>query len=277
MISLIINADDLGINPERDRGIIEAFEHGIVTSSTILANGSSFASASVQARAIGIPVGIHLNLSDGLTLTGPIGGLTDQDNRLPGKLRLRCYLLGNDHDLTGIRREFSAQIEKVMDAGLNPRHIDGHQHCHSYPALIEMVIELAREYGLDAMRSLCPGELSEAKAQGDLAEDLTLFHSFGRKSREVMRAAAIRTPNGLWGLSQLHSLDTASLCLLLEKLPEGSWELMTHPGYPYPQGRAFEGGQRLTEVRALCSDEAKDLIKRRDIRLGTFGELPCVS
>ena len=183
MISLIINADDLGINPDRDRGIIEAFEHGIVTSSTMLANGPSFATATVQARSIGMPVGIHLNLSDGVTLTGPIGGLTDQNNRLPGKHRLRCYLLGNDHDLAGIRREFSAQIEKVMETGLNPGHIDGHQHCHSYPALIEMVIELAREYGLDAMRSLCPEDPSEAEVPGELAEDLSLFHNLGANSQ----------------------------------------------------------------------------------------------
>lgn len=277
MISLIINADDLGINPDRDRGIIEAFEHGIVTSSTMLANGPSFATATVQARSIGMPVGIHLNLSDGVTLTGPIGGLTDQNNRLPGKHRLRCYLLGNGHDLAGIRREFSAQIEKVMETGLNPGHIDGHQHCHSYPALIEMVIELAREYGLDAMRSLCPEEPSGAEIPGELAEDLSLFLNLGQKAREVMRISAIRTPDGLCGLSQLHSLDTASLCLLLEKLPEGYWELMTHPGYPHPQGRSFEGEQRLAEVRALCSAEAKDVITRRDIRLCTFGELPCAS
>jgi len=277
MISLIINADDLGINPDRDRGIIEAFEHGIVTSSTMLANGPSFATATVQARSIGIPVGIHLNLSDGATLTGPIGGLTDQNNRLPGKRRLRCYLLGNDHDLAGIRREFSAQIEKIMETGLNPGHIDGHQHCHSYPALIEMVIDLALEYGLDAMRSLSPADPSESEVPEELAEDLSLFHSLGVNAREVMRSAAIRTPGGLWGLSQLHSLDTASLCLLLEKLPEGYWELMTHPGYPHPQGRIFEGEQRLAEVRALCSAEAKDIITRRDIRLCTFGELPCVS
>jgi predicted glycoside hydrolase/deacetylase ChbG (UPF0249 family) len=277
MISLIINADDLGINPDRDRGIIEAFEHGVVTSSTMLANGSSFATASVQARAIGIAVGIHLNLSDGVTLSGPIEGLTDQDNRLPGKQRLRDYLLGNNHDLAGIRREFSAQIEKIMDAGLNPRHIDGHQHCHSYPALVETVIGLALEYGLDAMRSLSPADPAESEVPEELAEDLSLFHSLGENAREMMRSAAIRTPGGLWGLSQLHSLDTASLCLLLEKLPEGYWELMTHPGYPHPQGRIFEGAQRLAEVRALCSAEAKDVINRRDIRLSTFGELPCAS
>ncbi|NIQ10441.1 MAG: ChbG/HpnK family deacetylase, partial [Gammaproteobacteria bacterium] len=72
---MIVNADDLGINKDRDRGIFEAFKDGIVTSSTMLANGFSFEKAAVKAREIDLPVGIHLNLSEGITLSGPINGL----------------------------------------------------------------------------------------------------------------------------------------------------------------------------------------------------------
>jgi len=277
MISLIINADDLGINPERDRGVIEAFEHGIVTSATMIANGSSFATAVTHARAVGLPVGVHLNLSDGITLSGPIMGLTDQDNRLPGKQQLRRYLLGNNHDLAGMHRELSAQIEKIVGTGLNPVHIDGHQHCQIYPPLTEMIIELAREFSLDAMRSSCPADPSDAVTPLELVEELDLFQRLGQKARESIKRAGIRTPDGLWGLPQLHSLDTAKLCEILENLPTGHWELMTHPGYPYPHGRAFESAQRRTEMRALCSAAAKDLVKRLDIRLCTFGDLPCAS
>ena len=277
MIHLIINADDLGINPERDRGIIAAFEHGIVTSASIIANGLSFASAAVYALSAKLPVGIHLNLSDGATLSGPIAGLTDQDNRLPGKRQLRRYLLGDEQDLAGIRRELSAQIERVMGTGLEPGHIDGHQHCHNYPPLTGMVIELAGEYGLDAMRSCLPADPPDTAIAAELAEDLTLFRNLGQTARTLLSGSGIRTPDGLWGLPQLNSLDTVGLCTLLEKLPEGYWELMTHPGHPYPQGRSFEGAQRLTEMQALCSAAAKDVITRRDIRLCTFGDLPCAS
>ena len=277
MICLIVNADDLGINPERDRGIIEAFTHGIVTSTTMIANGPSFRSATAQARSVGLPIGVHLNLSDGATLSGPIAGLTDQDNRLPGKQQLRRYLLGDACDYAGIRREFSAQIEKVIATGLNPGHIDGHQHCHTYPNLIEITVELACAYGLDAIRCVLPADPPDADIPAELIEDLAQFRSLGRKARPVIRNAGVTTTDGLWGLAQLHSLDTACLCALLEKLPAGQWELMTHPGWPYASGRPFEGEQRRTEIRALCSMEAKDVIRRRGIRLCTFGDLPCVS
>ncbi len=277
MIRLIINADDLGINPQRDSGIIEAFEHGIVTSATMIANGLSFASAAEHASSAGLPVGVHLNLSDGVTLSGPVKGLTDLDGRLPGKRQLRRYLLGERQDLAGIRREFAAQIERVMETGLKPGHIDGHQHCHSYPPLIGMVVELAGEYGLGAMRSCNPADPPDTAIPAELADDLTLLRSIGQRARTLISGSGIRAPDGLWGLPQLHSLDTDSLCGLLERLPEGFWELMTHPGRPYPPGRPFEGEQRRTEMLALCSAQARDVIDRRDIRLCTFGDLPCAS
>lgn len=278
MISLIINADDLGINPERDRGIIEAFENGIVSSATMIANGLSFGTATALAKAAGLAIGIHLNLSDGVTLSGPIKGLTDQSQRLPGKILLRRYLLGEQQDLAGIQRELAAQIEKVMATGLQPTHIDGHQHCHIYPALTKMVIALARQYGLDAIRSVSPaGRWNTQDPAGLLAEDLTIFEKLGKQAHEAMVTAGIRTTQGLLGLQQLHSLDTKALCTLLAELPDGIWELMTHPGYPYPQGSAFEGGQRQTELKALCSMEAKTVIEQHNIRLCTFGDLPCAS
>ncbi len=70
MISLIINADDLGSNQDRDRGILKAFKQGIVTSASMLANGPSFNTAVSQVKEAELPVGVHLNLSDGSALTG---------------------------------------------------------------------------------------------------------------------------------------------------------------------------------------------------------------
>jgi predicted glycoside hydrolase/deacetylase ChbG (UPF0249 family) len=276
MIFLIVNADDFGINPQRDRGIIEAFAQGIVSSATMLANGASFDSATVQAKEFAVPVGVHLNLSEGTTLSGPITGLTDPKNKLPGKAQMRKYLLGDHVDMPAVRREFSLQIEKTMAAGLRPDHLDGHQHCHVYPALTDMIIELAKEYGIDAFRSVCPADPVDAVVPEELVEDISLFRSIGDKAKALFDSSGIRTPRGLWGLPQLHTLDTKVLCELLEKIPDGHWELMTHPGYPYPEGRHFESPQRLTELKALCSPGVKEIITHRHIRLGTFGELPCV-
>lgn len=277
MISLIINADDLGINPERDRGILEAFQQGIVTSTSLLANGPSFNAAVKKAKATGLPIGVHLNLSDGRALTGPIKGLTDAQGNMPGKEWLRRHLVVGKCDYTAIRNELSAQIEQILNAGLHPDHLDGHQHCQIFPPLTEMIVELANSFGIDAMRSSLPAEPYGTEAQSSLAKEMGLYRRLGQKAHATIVAADIKAPQGLWGMPLLHDLNTNTLCILLENLPEGNWELMTHPGYPFTPGRIFEGSQRQIELQALLSREAQEIVARRQILLRTFGELPCVS
>lgn len=275
MISLIVNADDLGINPERDRGIFEAFGRGIVTSTSLIANGSSFATAVRQAAEVGLAVGVHLNLSEGRPLTGPIPGLTGPSGLLPGKLEMRDYLCGGQCDLPGLRRELGAQIEKVLASGVEPGHIDGHQHCQIYPGLTALVIDLAREYGLDAMRSSRPADPVDADIPEALQDELRLFRRLGRTAHAAIRAAGLRCPDGLWGLPLLHSLNTPVLCDLLRTLGEGFWELMVHPGYPVANGRPFENNQRQSERIALTSAPVRQLIEQRGIRLCTYRDVPC--
>ena len=66
MKNLIVNADDLAWTEGVNRGIADAHRKGLVTSTSLLANGRAFASALVVARANpALGVGVHLNLSDG--------------------------------------------------------------------------------------------------------------------------------------------------------------------------------------------------------------------
>jgi len=273
MIFLIINADDLGSGPERDRGILEAFQHGIVTSASLLANGPSFASAALLSNRAGLPVGVHLNLADGFTLSGPIAGLTNADGRLPGKPRLRLCLTEEKCNLAAIRRELSAQIERVFATGLQPDHLDSHQHCQLFPCLNKMVVELAREYGIGAVRLPRPMEPAEDDPDGILGEELSLYRSL--VSADLEADSRLARPDGLWGMPLLNRLDQHTLCALLETIPAGRWELMTHPGYAAPDGDAFGDDRRDRERLALCSSEARAVITRRGIQLGSFGELAC--
>ncbi len=277
MISLIINADDLGSSIDRDRGILEAFKQGIVTSASLLANGPSFITAVEQVKESHIPVGVHLNLADGSTITGQIRGLTDDEGLLPGKQKLRQCLAAGACDRTAIRNELAAQIERLFDVGLHPDHLDSHQHCQLFPCLTTRVIKLAREYGIPAMRTALPAEPAAQDPAGPLGEELALYRRLGQDAHTAIIDAGIKTPDGLWGMPLLNSLDTTNLCHLLENLPQGCWELMTHPGYPCAQDTSLDGPQRQLELQALLSAEAQEIITRRQIRLATFGELLCAS
>lgn len=276
MIRLIVNADDLGGGTQRDRGILEAFVSGIVTSASLLANGPSFSSAAALCAQAKLPVGVHLNLAEGFTLSGPIAGLTDHDGRLPGKVGSRQYLGSGTCDHSAIRQELSAQIERVVATGLSPDHLDSHQHCQLFPDVTAMVVELAKVYGIRALRRPCPAEPAEADPGGDLGGELALYRRFAADEPDNAANGLFR-PDGLWGMPLLNTLDTACLCRLLEELPPGNWELMTHPGYAASPQDGFDGLAREVELRALCAPEARAVIRRRDIRLCSFGDLACAS
>lgn len=277
MISLIVNADDLGSNPDRDRGILEAYTQGIVTSVSLLANGPSFTSAAAYVNKHKVPTGVHLNLADGIALCGEIKGLTGPNGELPRKNKLRECLEGGNCDQEAIRRELAAQIKRVLDHGITPDHIDSHQHCQIFPCITQMIVELSTEFGIKAMRTTCPAEPTEDDPQGKLGEEIALYRRFADNAQDAIHKANLCTPDGLYGMPLLNRLDETHLCQLLACLPEGKWELMTHPGYTSDTGNPFDGKQREIELHALTSKKALDMIRQRNIRLCNFGDLPCVS
>lgn len=276
MISLIINADDLGSNPMRDRGILKAFQKGIVTSASMLANGASFNTAIAEVKRTRIPVGVHLNLAEGRALTGPIRGLTGPCGELPGKEKLRQGLAANRFKPEEIRKEFNAQIQKILDAGVRPDHLDGHQHCQLFPPLTSIVTELAKVHAIPAMRSALPAEDLAQDPTGALGKELALYRQLSQRARAGILAAGLQTPDGLIGMPLLNRLNTTTLCKLLDQISEGCWELMVHPGYvDQASENPFDGAQREVELAALLAPEARQIITRRHIRLCDFGDLSC--
>jgi predicted glycoside hydrolase/deacetylase ChbG (UPF0249 family) len=273
MIRLIVNADDLGCGPNRDRGIFTAFTRGIVTSASLLATGASFAAAAREARGCALPTGVHLNLSEGAPLAGPIFGLTDAAGRFPGKAATRAILQAGSFDRAAVRRELLAQIDRVRSAGVAPDHLDTHQHCLLFPALTAVVAEVAVATGITALRLPQPAE-GPGSPEDPLADELRLYRHLAAPAARTLREAGCWTPDGLWGMPLLNRLDADSLAATLAAIPAGTWELMTHPGIR-DAADPFGGVQREAEVAALTAPAIRALVSRRGIRLSSFGECAC--
>ena len=130
MKNLIVNADDLGWTAGVNRGIAEAHRHGIVTSASLLANGSAFASGVEVARSTpGLGVGVHLNLSDGAPVAARelvTSLVNDAGEFASGPENLLLRIASRGLALHEVEQEWEAQIEKVRDAsgGWEPREID---------------------------------------------------------------------------------------------------------------------------------------------------------
>lgn len=273
-IRLIINADDFGVGPGRNRGIIEAFTRGLVTEASLMATGAAFADAVRQAREVGLPVGLHLNLADGLALSGPIPGLTDAAGNFPGKAATRRAFRDQLLDLRGVRRELRAQMQRVLEAGLHPSHLDSHQHWALFPELTHLLLDLAREFNLPKLRLPAPMEPEADDPPATLGVELALYRRLAPKMRAAVTTQGLLTPMGLYGMPLLGRFDLDRLLALLASLPAGLWELMVHPGYIDPDD-PFGGPDRETELRALTAPEAAQQIEDLGIELITFGDLPC--
>ncbi len=162
MMQLIVNADDFGLTEAVNKGIVEAHVRGIVTSTTIMANGRAFdAAVSTSRRVPGLGIGVHLNLTAGEPVAPArnIPSLVDRHERLhwsPGRL-LRA-LVARKVNLAEIETELRAQITKVFGAGIRPTHLDGHKHVHLLPGVSQIVIRVAQEFSITAIR--CPREIA---------------------------------------------------------------------------------------------------------------------
>jgi chitin disaccharide deacetylase len=290
MKQLIVNADDFGLTTGVTQGILDAHWEGIVTSTTVLANGAAFDLAvSASRTAPGLGVGVHLNLSEGVPVSPArrIPTLVNQQGRLhltPGHL-LRSMLSGSA-SLDEVEAELRAQIMKVVRAGISPTHLDGHKHVHVLPGIDDIVIRLAREFDILSLR--CPlerpsGLLKTVRAaKGGGPSILRQFvvargvSAFGRRFRQKLDVAGLQYPEHFYGLTQTGFLNTRLIRHLVDSLPEGTSELMCHPGYP--DTSLAQTGTRLlsereVEVFALCSPPLRTLIADSGIGLISYQAL----
>lgn len=284
MKNLIVNADDLGWTEGVNRGIEEAHLHGIVTSASLLANGTAFESAVRLAHATpGLGVGVHLNLSDGAPIADCelVTSLLNERGELEGGpesllLRLaRRTLLPRE-----VEQEWDAQIQKVRDVGISPTHLDGHRHAHMLPGLFEIVLRLAKRHGVASVRisheesslrvALSAGASQKSSVvmrQGVQARGLKLL---ARDAREQAERAGIATADYFCGIAQTGELTREGLLRLLENLPEGTTELMCHPGYADAELKKSPTrlqASRQNEVAILTDAGVRNLVASRGIRL----------
>jgi hopanoid biosynthesis associated protein HpnK len=285
--NLIVNADDLGWTEGVNRGIAEAHRKGLVTSTSLLANGQAFASAlRVSWANPALGVGVHLNLSDGPPCAKPqeVPGLLSQAGCLedgPESLLLR--IASRSLALDEVEREWDAQIRKVRDAGIQPTHVDGHKHVQMLPGLFQIALRLAKKHGIRAVR--VSHEESKLRAvlasggeqrsgvvlkQGVQARGLKLL---ARDAREMADHAGLATTDYFCGIAQTGVLTREGVQRLLETLPEGTTELMCHPGYADEDLRATTTRlqeSRQAELQILTDARIRKLVTTRGIRLISY-------
>ena len=290
MKNLIVNADVLGWTEGVNRGIVEAHRRGLVSSTSLLANGRAFASAvSVRGNHPELGIGVHLNLSDGLPTARAetVSGLLNASGELQGSPEsLLLRIAKRSLPFEEVEREWDAQISKIKSAGLSPTHLDGHKHVHMLPGLFELALGLARKHAIGAIRIaheesrlravLSRGGAQKTKVvvkQGVQARGLKLL---ARDARAIAERAGIATSDYFCGIAQTGVMTQEGVARLLSALPDGTTEFMCHPGYlddDLRQSPTRLQKSREQELEILTHPEIRKLVATKGIRLINYGSL----
>jgi predicted glycoside hydrolase/deacetylase ChbG (UPF0249 family) len=270
-IRLVVNADDLGLHPSIDAGILRAHREGIVTSATVLTTGRSAARAIAEAKAQHLPLGVHLCLT---TLLPPAADPSRVPSLVPdGRFRPRwphvvaAWGLGRIR-LEEVEIEFRAQIALARRLGAEPDHLDGHQHLHVLPGLARVVRAIALDERLPVRWPIARPSIAWLWRPGSALKTAGLA---------VLSQVARGQSAGLPGLGTFEAgaLTEDRLMAIVSKLPPGDHEIGCHPGETadqVPEQPGWKYGWE-DELRALCSDRVRALIERRGIKLASYGEL----
>jgi predicted glycoside hydrolase/deacetylase ChbG (UPF0249 family) len=266
---LVVNADDFGFTPDVNRGIVDAHCRGILTATTLMANGAAFDDAVRLARETpSLDIGCHLVLvGDRSLVTGKLYPRSvGQLLAALARREIRPY------------EELAAQVRRILDAGIRPTHLDTHKHTHLAPPVLDAVARVGEEFGIRWVRRPFDFPLNALRGSVPRLKRLTsdALGLLRRRFHRVLERHRCRTTDHFAGFQITGRFRTPELAQLLACLPDGSTELMCHPGYC---GEALRGAStrlkesRERELEALTSVEARAAIERHGIELVGYAGL----
>lgn len=211
-MKLMVTIDDLGISPGVNASAEELIALGAVDCLSVFPTGPEFAGAMELASSSETAVSVHLNCIQPPFLTGA---------DFPSSHGV-WYFRGKKF-AEKVREEWSRQIERVLAGGVMVTRLDSHQHMHHVPGLRELILELAREYGISSIRSaVLPDRWRSVEA-------LTLDR-LGRKMARMAFRAGISTPDSMLGFTAAGSVSAEYLRLMENRIGGGEKvELVMHP------------------------------------------------
>ncbi len=260
---LILNADDFGMCHAVNEAVLRTLKEGPVSSCTLMVPCPWSQHALKLLRATPeFAFGVHLTVVSEqpdyrwgpMTCRDEVPSLVDEAGYFYDGSRVDEFL--DQVDLAELEREFRAQIERVLAAGLKPTHLDSHCGTHTRrEAVFDMTVGLAHEYGL-ALRVDGQSFIKKLQNRGYPTNDHKLLDSF--------------------------ELDTtnkqAIYAQMLRNLPVGLSEWAVHPGLDTAEMGTVEPGSRVrqTDFAFFGSVQAKEIIEGEGIIVLSYRDLQAV-
>jgi hopanoid biosynthesis associated protein HpnK len=281
--AVIFTADDFGLAGALNGAVALAHRQGLLSCASLMAAGPRTQEAISLARTLpGLCLGVHLTLIQGRSVLPQeaVPHLVDSWGSFPhNPVTTGWRYFAQPRLLTEIRRELAAQIEGILQAGLQVWHLNGHLNLHLHPRIFPVVADLAREYGIPAVRlaredwrttlALAPDSPLPKIAQG------LIFALLSRRAARIARAAGLVFNDHVFGLTNDGRMSEAYLTGLVERLQPGVTEIYCHPGlFADPElTRWAPQYRRQEELAALLSPKLKAALVAAGVRRTDFREL----
>ncbi len=233
---LIINADDAGLSDDINKAVRRGMQQDVITSASIIACADTFKQASEMFHVMGkTSVGVHLTITGSFFPCSSCGKASFllEDGRFEKDYQalLLKYLKGSI-DMTEVKHEFSSQIEKVKSEGLVISHLDSHEHVHIFPAILDVVMELAAEHNIRYIR--IPDEPAGVLFKDIRLKDMVRYSglkAFVRGAKQKIREKGLICNDFFWGHYHSGRLNSSILSFMIDNMKEGINELCVHPAY----------------------------------------------
>jgi predicted glycoside hydrolase/deacetylase ChbG (UPF0249 family) len=258
---LVVNADDFGFTRDVNEGIVTAHREGILTATTLMANGAAFDHAVELARTTpALDVGCHLVLVGGEGQPATVSAL------------IRALALKQ----VDVYHELRRQVERIAGAGIIPTHLDTHKHTHLLPPVLDAVARLSEEFRIPWVRR--PFDLPLNGHQVPWGKQ-ALSRGLGfmrRRFHRVLMRHGCRVTDHFAGFQITGRFEALDVIRLIESLPDGVTEFMVHPGYCTDELRSARTRlkeSREHELRALVAPSTRAALARCAVRLAAYREL----
>lgn len=281
---LVINADDFGLSAEVNEGILMAHEKGLLTSTSLMANGPMFSQAvHMSKQAPNLGVGVHFNLVRGKPVSQlqEVNLLVDKRGFFPGTVASAINrLVKNSKALDQAEFECVAQVERVIEAGIRPTHIDSEKHIHMYPPLFRRVAKVAIARQIKWIRIVNEGDnFFKFQPRGTQVAKSLLLSFFALICRKRVEKAGLMSSDFFYGVLHAGNMVNEIYKNIFEKLHKGVTEIICHPGFESEGnpnsdlGRFFLDNTRKDELDSLLDKGLMQKLHSRKIRLINFGDL----
>lgn len=276
---LIVNADDFGLAPGVNRAILELHAAEVLTSATLMAQAGATEEAVKMALAMPtLGVGCHIVLVDGTPVSGKnkVPSLIDRKTGIfyPSLSPFLRRLFTARIRSAEVEAEASAQIALLQSFGLRLTHIDTHKHIHMFPGILRPVLRAAKAAGIRTVRN--PFEpIWSLNATTNAPEmrraEVILLRRFESRFRRIVEEEGFLTTDGAIGVLATGTVNIATVNALITAMPEGTFELVSHPGYRDEQ--LTKANTRLLESREIERNALMAIRDYRGIDLISFANL----